>query len=283
MTHVGKITPLPMTDQLRRSLNVECRVLSEADGLVEYIASDATLDSYNEVVLPTGWKFTHFDKNAPFVDSHNYWSIESLLGKVESARIENAQLIERVRWAKDVAENKLAVLGWKMTLGGFLKAVSVGFRAVKSAWPNDTGWNGYVSQAGLTPADAAKCRRIFVEQEQLELSACVLGANPAAVAKAWKEGCIREADLAAVGFDDSDMQFLTIAGAAMERPELDEVNKLLIAREMRRITGKLKSPEQRTTTSSPSPGKPDGGETARRQAAERAEFLRELEALTTRW
>jgi hypothetical protein len=260
--------------QLRRSLAVTARVLSEKEGTVEYIASDATLDSYQESILSSGWRFNLFQRNSPFVDSHNYNSIESLLGKVESARIEGGQLVETVRWAKDIEENKLATLGWKMTVGGFLKAVSVGFRALKAVWPNDSGWNGYVQEAGLTPEYAGKCRRIFVEQEQLELSACILGANPAAVAKAHAEKCITDGDLAAVGFTDDDLHFLTLAGAASERPDLDPVMRALMGREMARITCR------RTQSPTPSPGEPDSGERAMCRAAERTEFLRQLQALT---
>ncbi len=259
----------------RKALNIESRVLSEKDGTVEYIASDSTLDSYHESVLSSGWKFTLFAKNSPFVDSHNYWSIEALLGKVTSARVEGGQLIETVQWAHDIPEHKLAAIGWKLTVGEFLKAVSVGFRVIKAAWPNDTGWSDFVAQAGLATDEAAKCRRIFVEQEQLELSACVLGANPSAVAKAYKEGCIRDADLAAVGFGDDDLHFLTVAGAAAEDSNLPTVSRLLIEREMKRITSRSYK-----TPSTSQPGKPDGGEEVMRQAAERTDFLRQLEALT---
>lgn len=266
-----------MSEQHRRNLSISTRVLSEADGIVEYIASDATLDSYQESILPTGWRFSMFQKNAPFVDSHNYYSIEAMLGKVTGARVEGGQLIETVQWAKDIPEHKLATIGWKLTLGGFLKAVSVGFRSLKSAWPNDTGWNGFVSQAGLTPDQAAKCRRIFIEQEQLELSACVIGANPSAVAKAFQEGCIRDADLAAVGFSDEDMHFLSVAGPAMDKPETGFLTKMLIEREMKRITARKFSPNG--NPNSHSPGTPDGGETAMRQAEDRAVFVKQLEAL----
>ncbi len=264
-----------MSDQLRRSLSIESRVLSEADGLVEYIASDATLDSYDESILSSGWKFTYFQKNSPFVNSHNYWSIEDLLGKVVSARVEGGKLIETVQWAKDIPEHKLATIGWKLTLGQFLKAVSVGFRVVKQAWPSDTQWPALVNQAGLAPDEAAKCRRIFIEQEQLELSACILGANPSAVAKGYKEGCISDADLAGGGFRDDDMEFLRVAGAAADKGSLDHVTQLLISREMARIIGR--TPQRASSVSSP--GKPDGGEEAQRQAAERTDFLRKFQAL----
>lgn len=269
-----------MSDQLRRPLNVTARILSEKDGTVEYVASDATLDSYDECVLPTGWRFTMFAKNSPFVDSHNYWSIEHLLGKVTGARIEGRQLIENVSWAKDVEENKLARLGWKMTVGGFLKAVSVGFRTLKSAYPSDSAWEDLVRQTGMTPDQAGRCRRIFVEQEQLELSACILGANPAAVAKAYREGCVTDGDLASVGFGDDDMHFLSIAGKALDNAEITEVERLLIGREMRRVTATKNLKTDGTNTNSPAPGNPGADAEARhREEMAKKDFLRKFEAL----
>lgn len=263
-----------LPESIRKSLNIVPRILSEVDGTIEYIASDHTLDSYDEVVMVSGWRFDFFAKNAPFVNSHNYWSIEDLLGRVDSARIENNQLIERVTWAKDVKENKLAQLGWKMTLGGFLKAVSVGFRVIRQTLPGGEAWGDAVTAAGLDPDMAGKCRRIFLEQQQLELSACILGANPSAVAKAYQERCIGDGDLAAVGFSDDDLHFLTIAGPASERADLDPIQRLLISREMSRITSR----RWKTPSGSPA-SKPDGAEELQRQAAERAEFLRKFEAL----
>lgn len=265
-----------MSDQHRRNLSVEARVISEADGIVDYIASDSTLDSYQESILPTGWKFDFFQRNAPFVDSHNYYSIEAMLGKVIGARIENEQLIERVQWAHQIPEHKLATIGWKLTLGGFLKAVSVGFRAVKAVWPGDSGWNGFCQAAKLSPEEAAKCRRIFVEQQQLELSACVIGANPSAVAKAWKEGCVKDADLASVGFSDDDMAFLRMAGDALEQKSVDPLLSMMVKREMARITTRNFSPK---TTKSRSSEMPRADETAAREAAARAETIRRMEAL----
>lgn len=271
-----------MSEQLRRSLNVKHRVLSESKGLVEYISSDASLDSYDESILASGWRFNMFQKNAPFVDSHNYYSIEHLLGRVTSARIENNQLIETVEWAKDVAESKLAILGWKLTLGGFLKAVSVGFRTVKAAYPNDTSWTSLVAQSGMTPAQAARCRRIFIEQEQLELSSCILGANPAAVAKAHDQGCISDGDLASVGFSDDDMQFLRVAGKALENPQAGEVERLLIEREMKRITSRNNLKSEQANSNSPAPGKPGGDAEARHREEEaRKDFMRKFEALVS--
>lgn len=266
---------------LRRSLTVVPKIISAEQGLVEYVASNETLDSYNEIVAVRGWRFTRFARNAPFVDSHNYWSIDKLLGEVESARIEGRNLIERVRWAKDVEENKLAQLGWKMTLGGFLKAVSVGFFPVRYVANGKDGWTQALTALGIKPEDAAAIRYIYLEQEQIELSACIIGANPDALAKSFEAGCVRDADLAAVGFSDDDMHFLTIAGKALDKPDLDDLTRTLIGREMGRITAREKhSPGSKKHHTSNSPGKPGGGEIAERQAAERKAFLDSLKALS---
>jgi len=255
-------------------MTVEAKIISEADGLVDYVASNEALDSYNEVVAARGWRFTRFAKNAPFVDSHDYWSIEKLLGQVTQAKVEGRNLIERVQWAKDVEENKLARLGWKMTLGGFLKAVSVGFFPVRYVRNGGDGWTQALAEIGRKPEDGQAISYIYLEQEQIELSACIIGANPEALAKSYGAGCIQDADLASVGFQDEDMHFLTIAGAALEKPETDAITRSLIAREMGRITGREKtlSVKQKHPTSD-SPGKPRGGELAEREAAERKAFL----------
>ena len=272
-------------NKLIRSMNVEVKIISEADGLVDYVASNAALDSYQERVAVDGWRFTRFAKNAPFVDSHDYWSIDKLLGQVTQARIVGKDLVERVQWAKDIEENALARLGWKMTLGGFLKAVSVGFFPIKYVRNGGEGWGQALQSLGLKPEDETGTRYIYLEQEQIELSACIIGANPEALAKSYAGGCVKDADLASVGFCDDDMHFLTIAGAALEKPDTDAITRSLIAREMGRITAKKQagmpvsqpiSQERKKDHPSTSPGKPRGGENAEREAAERKALLEAL-------
>jgi len=181
--------------KLIRTIHPEIRVLDSKQGLAEYVASDETIDSYREVIRANGWRFNYFAKNAPFVDSHEYSRIENMLGKVIDFRVVGKQLVETVKWAIDVAENKVAQLGWKMTEAGYLKAVSVGFWPVKTLTPHsDTkGFNEQLKDMGL--ADNAPVRAIYTEQEQIELSAVVIGANPNALAKGYKAGVLNDADL----------------------------------------------------------------------------------------
>lgn len=185
----------PMNAKLIRPLTTEVRIVSEKDGTVEYVASDETLDSYREVIRASGWRFDQFQKNAPFVDSHNYYSIDRLLGKVVDFRVEKKQLVERVQWAKD-QPGTLAEWGWKMVVGGFLKAVSVGFWPVRavSKWDADpVAFLQQMQELGLR--EESGVRTIYLEQQQVELSACIIGANPNALARAYKAGCLSDEDL----------------------------------------------------------------------------------------
>jgi len=180
------------TETLRRTIHPEIRIIDETEGLSEYIASDETVDSYREVIRADGWRFDFFKKNAPFVDSHNYESITNLLGTVVDFSVSNGRLIETVKWAIDVPENKAAQLGWKMAQSGHLKAVSVGFRPVKAVSQGQGDFEAECLELGI---DSRSVRTIYLEQQQLELSAVILGANPQAVALAYKAGIIDESDL----------------------------------------------------------------------------------------
>ena len=177
---------------LKRVLHPEVRVLDAKTGLVEYVASDETVDSYREVIRASGWRFSRFARNAPFVDSHNYDCLDKLVGRVVDFKVAGSRLVETVQWAIDVAENKLAQLGWRMTEAGYLKAVSVGFFPLRVLTPWDNGadgltaWQQQLAELGLSQQDGP--RAIYVEQEQVELSACIIGANANALARSYKAG-----------------------------------------------------------------------------------------------
>jgi hypothetical protein len=200
-----------MNTTIRRTINPQVRILDAAKGLVEYVASDETLDSYREIIRASGWKFTNFKKNAPFVDSHCYDSIEKLLGKVVEFRVEKKQLIEVVQWARDVADNKLAQIGWKMTEAGFLKAVSVGFWPMK--WVCQSDGAMFTDALKEMEIEAQNVRCVYLEQEQIELSACIIGANPNALARSYKAGALTDADIETLSLEQSKRE---TAAAALD-------------------------------------------------------------------
>lgn len=180
---------------LIRQIHPVVRVVDEKAGIVDYVASDESLDHYQEAIRAKGWKFTHFAKNAPFLDTHMSRTIQNCLGKVLSWQIEKGQLVERVQWAIGM-DNPVADIGYKMTVAGFLKAVSVGFYPMiyASKWDTDkTLWQQQLKETGLHEENGVQT--IYVEHEQIELSACVLGANPNALAKSYEAKVLSEQDL----------------------------------------------------------------------------------------
>lgn len=207
---------------LHRTLHPEIKVLDATKGLVEYVASDETIDSYREIIRADGWRFNRFTKNAPFVDSHEYGTLEKLLGQVVDFKVAGKKLVETVQWAIDVADNKLAQLGWKMTAAGYLKAVSVGFlpTRVVSKWDSDPMPYAIAMQE-LGLGKDSNVRAIYLEQEQIELSACIIGANPNALAKSYKAGVIDDADLELISDEatkrETDNAANDPAGAAASR------------------------------------------------------------------
>lgn len=188
---------------LRATLAAEAKVLDKEAGLVEYVASDETIDAYRELVRADGWRFDLFEKNSPFVNTHDYSDIRKQLGVVVDWRVDKKarRLIETVKWAKDVEENVDARLGWKMTLGGFLKAVSVGFRPLKyaSRWDSNPAlWQEQLAELEVHEETGLRC--VYIEHQQIELSACIIGANPNALqmaAKAYKAGALNDSDIEA--------------------------------------------------------------------------------------
>lgn len=182
-----------MEQTLHRLIQPDTRIVDTAKGILDYAVTDPTPDSFKEVVIPDGGRFTNFKKNAPFVDSHDYSTIAKCVGKVIDFQVVGNQLIERVQWAIGIG-NELADLGWNLTKAGFLRAVSIGFFPVQYLTPNSgKAWTDAL--ANLNLAADADIRTIYTVWEQVELSACILGANPNALAKARSDGLILDSHL----------------------------------------------------------------------------------------
>ena len=274
---------------LRRGITPEIKIIDAKSGTVDYVASDETLDHHGEIVTASGWKFTHFRKNSPLLNSHNSYDIHDVLGKVVSAEVVDGQLIERAQWAIGIG-HAAADVGFKLTEAGFLKAVSVGFYSTKMAarWKDEAEFREVVESLGIEAKDAAGLRAVHLEKEQLELSAVVIGANPNALAKGFEAGAIGEEDLHRLGFGgDTEFEFLAKAAQAVELPGCDAAFKAMIAVEMKRIfDGRPASeraanfPRNKSHATGSRPGTLSGGRDAERKAAERADFLKTLGELT---
>jgi len=181
---------------LQALLHPEIRELPNVDNLpiVQFIASDETVDRYDEVISAAGWNLKNYQRNPVFQNSHQCGDIIYTLGKSVLTTVSEGKLIQHVQFATDI--NPIAKIAYELYRGGFLNAVSVGF--VPNDWEEGTKGTPW--------------RRKFTSQELLELSAVSIPANPNALALGVKSGAVEQSDLR----DALDLLRATIAKEATD-------------------------------------------------------------------
>lgn len=167
---------------LRGGFHAVCKEVAGTDPILDMIASDDTLDRYNEVIRIEAWRdgLDNFLANPVVPDCHNYSSTAFILGRdilPKDQQIANGKLQARVLFATD---NPLAMMNFNMGRKGFIRTMSVGFIPIE--FQNGVG-NDQPS-------------RIYTKCELLEKSIVVVPANPGAtVGLALKSGAITKADV----------------------------------------------------------------------------------------
>ena len=173
---------------VRAGVSVEIReaaAAAEAGGsaaaCLDFVASTDTLDRYQEVIDPGGWRLESYRRNPVFQNAHNYGDVIFTLGRAVVTEVRDLAgtraLFQRIQFA--VEANPMARIAYALYKGQFLRAVSVGFIPVR--WENGTAETSY--------------RRKYLEQELLEVSAVGIPANPDALALGLKAGAVEKADV----------------------------------------------------------------------------------------
>lgn len=166
---------------LRGGLHCEVLAVDGGDPVMDFIASDGSIDRYNEVIQPAGWQLDNFRANPVIPDCHNYSSISKILGRAKSVQVKEVSgrqaLVNRVAFCTD---NPMGNLAYKMAKAGFIRSQSVGF--IPLEWQNGIGKD--------------QPDRTYTKTELLEISLVVVPANPGAtIGLALKTGAILESDL----------------------------------------------------------------------------------------
>lgn len=183
----GRLIPLCNGQPgLRGKIQVEIREPSDpAPSTLDFVASDETLDRYNEVIVASGWKLDNYLRNPVFQNSHQYGDIIYTIGRALTTEVRTMQgrqvLFQRVEFATEA--NPIAKIAYNLYKGKFLNAVSVGF--IPLQWENgELGnlWN-----------------RRYTEQELLEVSAVGIPANPNALALGLKAGALTKQQIKDLG------------------------------------------------------------------------------------
>ncbi|MHA1853387.1 MAG: HK97 family phage prohead protease [Candidatus Heimdallarchaeaceae archaeon] len=142
-------------------VSTEFKQIKKKENKFDVVMSTSTEDRHGDIV-EQNWDLKNFKKNPVFLDSHNYGSIEHILGKVNKAKAKDGTLIGQIEYALDSLKGLLA---FKLTKGGFLHTVSVGF--IPKEFEEKTGK--------------------ILKSELLELSAVSVPANPEALIEKSKK------------------------------------------------------------------------------------------------
>jgi hypothetical protein len=224
---------------LRGTLQVKIQEPSALDSgpstpVLEFVASDETLDRYNEIISASGWNLDNYQRNPVFQNNHQTGDIIHTLGKALVTEVRGGQLLQRVQFATDV--NPMARIAYGLYKGGFLNAVSVGFVPLRWVTPDGKEYSVHgksaaeisLSAGGEVAAFSSSglqsqienqkskienprtYRRKFLEQELLEVSAVGIPANPNALALGLKSGAVEKSDLG----QTIDLFRLTLEGSA---------------------------------------------------------------------
>ncbi len=149
------------------------------DRVLEFIGSTSDVDRYGDIIDVEGWDLKNYLKNPVFLWAHNYQ--HPPIGKALSVKKADGALTFRIQFPTP-EEFPFADTIYKLYLGGYLKATSVGFGGLDSEGiygepQGDSGWRPYLGTH-------------YHKQELYELSAVPVPANPNALQMAVKKGIL---------------------------------------------------------------------------------------------
>ena len=211
---------------LRAALSIEAQPVaqpttpadSQALAVIDFVSSSATLDRYEEIIRPEGWQLDNYRRNPVFQNAHQYGDVIFTLGKALLTEVRpspSPHLFQRIEFAVEV--NPMARIAYGLYKHKFLNAVSVGFIPLR--WQNEDGsehasfeisnLRSDISEGPHFAAgepvqgnglfqrrkDQRRARRVYLEQELLEVSAVGIPANPEALQLGLKAGVVQKADL----------------------------------------------------------------------------------------
>src|SRR5688572_17050900 len=97
-----------------------------ANGDLEFVMSDDTVDRYGDIIEADGWQLANFKKNPIALFSH--FPFEPI-GKWVNVRVEGTKLMGKLVLAAQGTSERINEI-ISLIEQGILKAVSVGFRAL---------------------------------------------------------------------------------------------------------------------------------------------------------
>jgi HK97 family phage prohead protease len=161
-------------DLIRKNLDFDIRqVGAPADRTLEFVGSTPDVDRYGDVIETEGWELDNYLQNPVFLWAHDYK--QPPIGKAVQVEKTPRGLVFRIRFAEPEVY-PFADTIFKLYLGGYLKATSVGFRDLE--------------REPLTDKEGKQTGWRYKRQELYELSAVPVPANPNALMMAVQKGVV---------------------------------------------------------------------------------------------
>ena len=159
---------------IRKDLDFEIKAVGDPqDRVLEFVGSTAQVDRYGDVIEVEGWDLKNYQKNPVFLWAHDYR--QPPVGKAVQVGKTDQGLLFQVKFAT-AEEYPFADTVYKLYLGGYLRATSVGFQDL--------------AREPITDKEGKQVGWRFKKQELYELSAVPVPANPNALIMAVQKGVV---------------------------------------------------------------------------------------------
>ncbi|HTQ59961.1 MAG TPA: HK97 family phage prohead protease [Candidatus Solibacter sp.] len=151
--------------KINRTFQRSASSLDEAKRQITFVASTGAPDRYSDIVEPLGCDYSAYMQNPVVLFAHD--ASELPIGKTVSIT-KTAKAVECTVQFATADQNPIAENVWKLYKGGYMNAVSIGFRPLEMEMLMEDG-----QPTGMR----------FITWELLELSCVPIPANPEALAK----------------------------------------------------------------------------------------------------
>jgi len=186
-------------EMIRKTLDFNIRqVGAPADRTLEFIGTTPEVDRYGDIIEMDGWEIDNYLKNPVFLWAHDYK--QPPIGKALAVEKTPRGLVFRIRFAEPEIY-PFADTIYKLYLGGYLRATSVGFRDLE--------------REPITDQDGRQTGWRYKRQELYELSAVPVPANPNALMLAVQKGVLTPGEVEevmGVPYEEDLMQEAGIKG-----------------------------------------------------------------------
>src|SRR5262245_1948681 len=88
----------PSSDEIK---NQKSKIQNSDAPILDFVASDETLDRYSEIISVSGWRLETYRRNPVFQNSHQYGDIIFTLGRALTTEVRDSKLVQRIQFAID--------------------------------------------------------------------------------------------------------------------------------------------------------------------------------------